>query len=57
MQSKFKPKQTEGEEMSKLMYATNGTNFSINPEVDPNMKSDEGRGSSLKKLAGSKKGK
>jgi hypothetical protein len=57
MQSKFKPKVSEGEEASQLMYATNGTNFSMNPEVDPAQMPEEGKSSSLKKPVGIQKGK
>ena len=39
------------------MYATNGTSFSINPEVDPAINLDEGRGSSQKKSFGAIKPK
>lgn len=37
MQSKFKPKVADDEDPEDLMFATNGTNFSIHPEVDPQL--------------------
>jgi len=46
MQTKFKPKATDGMDTpEKLMYATNGTSFSINL-ADDTMKPDDNKSSS-----------
>jgi len=61
MQSKFKPKMIDGEEPENIMFATNGTNFSIHPELDPvlmgNDSPSSGKVSAIKKTFGVKKPK